>query len=285
MDFANVLSAASEVLMSLPGKTFDVINIAKPGSLEEAELLFKTISKLSPLVGNLIEFHIVEYLTLHNEYKNVGKWVRQDPGFPDATFLSPINPAPGVEIKAWFPLSTEITARFKDSQSALDQNNINLALVAWLPEHLIWGKPVIIDIQIIPALSIAKARDDHYCSPPHYLVIEPEDTSLRSANLQQSNTNGYVIQDNEDDPKLIQLVQSLGLNGIPYSCDEAYQNKLKAIMNRFKYRLDTNYAKIDRIDHTEIEALKERVLQKEIMGASIRNWNVNGSRLIDKLLE
>ena len=39
------------------------------------------------------------------------------PGFPDTIFIGPnVTPSPGFEIKAWFPLATEITARFKDSQ-------------------------------------------------------------------------------------------------------------------------------------------------------------------------
>ena len=34
----------------------------------------------------------------------------------------------------------------------------------------------------------------HYHKPPDYLVFEPEDTSERTANLQQTNTNGYKLQ-------------------------------------------------------------------------------------------
>ncbi len=39
--------------------------------------------------------------------------------------------------------------------------------------------------------SIAEARDQHYHKPPDYLVVEPEDTSRRTKNLRQTNTNGY----------------------------------------------------------------------------------------------
>ena len=57
----------------------------------------------------------------------MGEWIRQDPGFPDALFKSnTISPNPGIEIKAWFPFATEITARFKDSITIFSQDNIDI---------------------------------------------------------------------------------------------------------------------------------------------------------------
>ena len=53
---------------------------------------------------------------MRHDWNGIGEWIRQDPGFPDALFKSSIiQPNPGIEIKAWFPFATEITARFKDS--------------------------------------------------------------------------------------------------------------------------------------------------------------------------
>lgn len=43
-------------------------------------------------------------------------------------------------------------------------------------------------------------------------------------------------------------------------------------MSKFPYRLDTNFAKIDRIVHPEIEAFKKRVLSSEVHGMSVREW-------------
>ena len=60
----------------------------------------------------------MEFLNDQPEYQELGEWQRQDPGFPDMIFVGPtVTPSPGFEIKAWFPLATEITARFKDSQN------------------------------------------------------------------------------------------------------------------------------------------------------------------------
>ena len=44
--------------------------------------LSKVISKLSPLLGNLIEFNSVEFLNGKSDFQGIGKWVRQDA--PDA---------------------------------------------------------------------------------------------------------------------------------------------------------------------------------------------------------
>ena len=213
--------------------------------------LAKVISKLSPLLGNLIEFNTCEYLSDKPEFEGIGKWRRQDPGFPDAIFEGEIEPTPGFEIKTWFPLATEITARFKDSQNHFVDDRTYGAMIAWLPEHLIYGKPYILDVMITSGASVAKARDDHYHNPPDYLVIEPEDTSERTRNLQQTNTNGSKFQGSTKQFKEAQqIVASWGTGGNEYKPTPDYQTKLRELMGRYTYRLDTNYAKMDRIVHT-----------------------------------
>ncbi|MFA4845491.1 MAG: hypothetical protein WC654_02950, partial [Patescibacteria group bacterium] len=193
MNYKEVLKKATEEIENLRGQTLDVLDIKKPHSVIYAQHLAKVVSKISPLLGNMIEFSIVEKLN-QVDWSGLGTWIRQDPGFPDALFQGKLKPAPGIEIKTWFPLATEITARFKDSIIHFDKDQTNVAVVAWLPEFLIYGKPKIIDVWVGSAKSLALARDKHYHNPPDYLVFEPEDTSLRTANLQQTNTNGYKFQ-------------------------------------------------------------------------------------------
>jgi hypothetical protein len=55
MDTEETIALASEYLAGLPGHKFYVIDVKKPVSPEAAVNLSKIISKLSPLVGNLIE--------------------------------------------------------------------------------------------------------------------------------------------------------------------------------------------------------------------------------------
>ncbi len=141
MNTQEILQSATKYLVALPGHVFDLLTISKPISPEAAINLAKVISKLSPLLGNLIEFHTVEFLNDRDEYRGLGKWKRQDPGFPDAVFVSSVSPSPGFEIKAWFPLATEITARFKDSQNRFADDQTYICLLAWLPQRLIYGKP------------------------------------------------------------------------------------------------------------------------------------------------
>ncbi len=191
MTTQEVIDAGAKHLHELNGFVFDVLSVSKPASTAAALNLAKIISKLSPLVGNLIEFNTVEFLNQKKEFLEHGKWMRQDPGFPDTIFQGKVSPTPGFEIKAWFPLATEITARFKDSQNHFTNDNTYVAMLAWLPEHLIFGRPQILSVCVVSAKSVAKARDVHYHNPPDYIVLEPENTTYRTSNLQQTNTNGY----------------------------------------------------------------------------------------------
>lgn len=277
MTTRDVLLAASECLLGLRGHTIDVLSITRPSSVAEAVNLSRIISKLSPIIGNLLEFKTVELLNDLEACRGRGTWRRQDPDFPDALFDGEVLPMPGFEIKAWFPLATEITARFKDSQLRFADDATWVAMPAWVPSQLICGEPVILDVCIVSGASVAKARDDHYHNPPHYLVFEPEDTTARTRNLQQTNTSGYVWQDTPE--RLVQaqqVVEGWGADGCAYRPDLECQGRLRELRSRFHYRLDTNFAKMDRIVHPEVEAFKERVLASTFSGRTIHAW----SRLI-----
>lgn len=58
-----------------------------------------------------------------------------------------------------------------------------------------------------------------------------------------------------------------------YSSKEEYQRRLKKLLGQFVYRLDTNYAKIDRIEHAGIESFKKRVLDTVLRGKTIKEWS------------
>ncbi len=256
----------------MKGRTLDILDIKKPHSVEYAKHLTKIISKISPLLGNMIEFSVVEKLN-KTKWDGLGQWIRQDPGFPDALFLGLVEPTPGIEIKTWFPLATEITARFKDSILHFKKDQTNVALMVWLPEFLIYGKPRIIDVWVGSAKSLARARDKHYHKPPDYLVLEPEDTSARTVNLQQTNTNGYKFQGTLAQLKKAETeVKRWGENGAEFQPTVKYQRKVKDLLGRYPYRLDTNFAKIDRIKHNDLERFKTRVLHTKINGETVGKW-------------
>lgn len=274
MNTQEVIVIASQHLQGLSNHIFDVLEVTKPVSPDAAVNLAKIVSKLSPLVGNLIEFNTVEYLNDQDEFNGHGKWKRQDPGFPDTIFEGTVSPTPGFEIKAWFPLATEITARFKDSQNHFTQNQTYVAMLAWLPEFLIFGKPKIIGIVVVSGMSVAKARDDHYHNPPDYIVLEPEDTTARTSNLQQTNTNGYKFQGTPEQFREAQaIVRGWGANGTNYLPTAEYQEHLRELIARFPYRLDTNFAKMDRIVHPEIETFKRRIHNTRFHDRTIGDWN------------
>lgn len=138
-------------------------------------------------------------------------------------------------------MATEITARFKDSQNHFANDNTHVAMLAWLPEHLIYGKPYIIDVCVSSGKSVAEARDNHYHNPPGYIVIEPLDTGARTRNLQQTNTSGYKFQGAQDEfDKAKQLVESWGPDRRKYKPCADYQLLVRELMAKFSYRLDTN---------------------------------------------
>lgn len=279
MNSGEVLASASLHLQGLAGHVFDLLTISKPISPDAAVNLAKVVSKLSPLLGNLIEFNTVEFLNDQPEYESFGVWKRQDPGFPDAIFEGSVIPQPGFEIKAWFPLATEITARFKDSQNHFKDDQTYVCLLAWLPDQLIFGKPYIVDVCVVSGRSVAEARDTHYHNPPDYLVLEPEDTTARTRNLQQTNTNGLKWQGTpEQFDEAQRIVKSWGREGKKYKPTAKYQALLRQLVNRFPYRLDTNFAKIDRIVHSDIEVFKRRVYGTTIHGLTVAQWN----RLLSK---
>lgn len=165
-----------------------------------------------------------------------------------------------------------------------------------MPEFVFWGKPVIIKTLIVSGSSVAKARDKHYHDPPHYIVIEPEDTTDRSANLQQTNTAGYVFQDQDTINKdlyrqALKDVEALDKDFKTYKTSRDYQNELKKLQGKYPYRLDTNYAKIDRIEHSEIEAFKTEVEDMIYKGRSVKEWKriasyeLDDERLINAIKE
>lgn len=276
---SDILDNASQHLNDLSGHVFDVLELSKPPTIENAMNLCKVISKLSPLVGNLLEFNTVDFLNSKNDFKELGRWKRQDPGFPDTIFDGSIHPTPGFEIKAWFPLATEITARFKDSQNHFLQDQTKVAILAWLPENVIFGCPRIIGFKIVTGASVAKARDDHYHNPPDYLVLEPEDTTDRTSNLQQTNTNGYKFQGTSKEFEAAKkIVESWGTEQDKYKPTPEYQANLRILISKYKYRLDTNYAKMDRIVHAGIEDFKAQILATTFNGMTVQEW----SRLLSK---
>src|SRR5690606_29380507 len=111
-------------------------------------------------------------------------------------------------------------------------------------------------------------------NPPDYLVLEPEDTTARTANLQQTNTNGYKFQGTAQQfAEAQELVQTWGHGGTGYRPTLEYQTKLRELVARYPYRLDTNFAKIDRIRHPGIEEFKLRVLSTEISGFTVAQWS------------
>lgn len=274
MEIQRIIRHASEVLERKVGYRFGQLDIAKPTTQFEAINLLKITSKLSPFVGNLLEIEAVETLTKVKAFKTSAMWVRQDPGFPDVLYKTGAPVEAGFEVKAWYPFATEITGRFKDSRNRFAHDQTQVLMFAWVPEHMLFGKPKLLDLCIVSARSVAAARDEHYHNPPDYLVVEPLDTSKRTRNLQQTNTSGYKFQGTPAEmERARKIVQKWGRDGAQYRPTPEYQQLLRELRTSFSYRLDTNYAKMDRVIHAGLEAFKTKVMGTHIEGRSISDWS------------
>lgn len=272
----DVLSDATNIISSMKNEIFDVLSISKPDDIEYAKFMAKVNSKISSIVGNMIEFSMANVLNENSKYKSLGHWERQDPDFPDNVFLSDhlSGEIPGIEVKAWYPLATEITARFKPSQAILSTNNPLLALVAWAPEYILHGSPKILGVYITPAIELAKSRDNHYYQPPHYLLLEPGNTINRTKNLQQRNVEGYVQQDwsKKMEEDALKLLTNSGIDLNTYKINSQTNKIMHEINAKFPYRLDTNFAKINRIKNTGVNTFKENILSEKLFGYPISYW-------------
>lgn len=271
-DNLNELERAAKVLVSLSGEDVDAIDI-KSVDIDEAPFLAKIVSKLSPMVGNLMEQRVVS--ALDRDASEGFSWHRQDPGFPDAILEhdSGLETNTGYEIKAWYVLSTEITGRFKESLNLLAAKNINVVIIAWCMSHLIFGKPKIIGVLTVSGKELAESRDSHYHNPPEYLVEEPQDTRGRTANLQQSNVNGHKLQADESDPTLLEAARSrfAGRNHPPPHLPSE-QRVVSELRRDLVYRLETNFAKIDRVANKDVERFKREILTSTYLGRTIAQW-------------
>lgn len=264
------LENAAERLKEFAGEELDVIDL-RSKSAAEAPFLSRVVSKLSPLIGNFMELKIAQLL---DENADPGfTWERQDPGFPDAV-LKDANTGEilaGYEVKAWYVMSTEITGRFRESINLLRGKNVNVVIVAWCMSNIIFGRPHILGTLVVSGEEVAASRDNHYHKPPYYLTEEPQDTTSRTANLQQSNVNGYKLQEEmSGSTELLRAVDATYTSQPPHSAEA--QAEVSDLRNRLTYRLDTNFAKIDRIDNPDIEEFKTRLMAEKFLGKDFYQW-------------
>jgi hypothetical protein len=270
-DVSAEMARAEARLRSLVGEELSTITITSE-TPDEAVFLGQNISKLSPIIGNLVERRITHLLT-ERDAEHGMRWQRQDPNFPDALLVDAEGKSTdsGFEVKAWYVLSTELTGRFRESANLLAGKDIRVVVVAWTMSHVIFGRPQIVDVLVVDALSVASVRDAHYHKPPDYLCEEPQDTTARTVNLRQTSVNGYKLQAESQRGALQRMVDASGSVGKASHRPES-QALVKKLMASAQYRLDTNFAKIDRIDHPNIESFKSAVLGSSHRGRSNRDW-------------
>lgn len=265
------LDRAIGVVDGLVGTRMDTLTLAR---LEPrySRFLGQKVSTLSPLIASLVEIAIVEEV---NKGAKGYQWIRQEPAFPDAAMLdgNGESTGSGLEVKAWHVLSTEITGRFKESRARLVSKDVRLTVVAWMLDHVVWGTPALLGVFSCPAIEIAEARDYHYYKPPTYLIVEPGDTADRTVNLQQSLVEGYRLQESNHD--MIESAEALArasgeAANDPYTTEA--ESLVALLMSRYSYRLETNFAKIDRVGHQGLGQWKAQTMSLVVQGRSVEEW-------------
>ena len=138
-------------------------------------------------------------------------------------------------------------------------------------ERIVFGTPQIVGILVADALSIAKSRDQHYHNPPYYVCEEPQDTTSRTRNLRQTNVLGFKLQEQDLD-RLRNAIRLSELSSARDSVTDEGQALSRDLLAAATFRQDSNFAKIDRIKHPEIEGFKARILAQRFRGRPIADW-------------
>lgn len=265
------MERAEEHLRAMVGSDVPAVTINSLDA-KDAPFLGRINSKLSPIIGNLLERQISDLLT--EDAGGGMRWIRQDPDFPDALLLDEDGSSTdsGYEVKAWYVLSTELTGRFRESVNLLEGRNVRVAIIAWHLSHIVYGTPKVVGVLTTDALSVARRRDEHYHRPPDYLCVEPQDTSARTRNLQQTNVAGYKWQGTPE--ALVEAEEFVMGHAAAREAPHTPEGQALSaeLMAQFSYRLDTNFAKVDRVDHPEIEAFKAEMLGTTVRGRALSSW-------------
>ena len=238
------------------------------------------LAKFTPVLSNLLEVYLVERLNEYNDANEVWKghkWVNQDPYFPDCILVNKDNHDPtkvshgvmGIEVKMWYPMATELTARMNESQAVPGLENSLLLIATWMPKKLLWGDISTIDVGIFDLLEVIRARDEKWFRPPTALITEPYDTTTRTANLQQTNVIFWELQDGaEACHKEVKTWSSK-----KYSTDDVMQGKIRQLIKLGSYRQENNNRnKIQRIGHKKINKFRKEVGDSEVCGKTLSEW-------------
>lgn len=283
---AHVDDVVSDLQDWIDGRTMDVLTVNKCDEDAVVEFL-KNMSKLSSLMSVQIETRALKRVNaLYGDQlpDNAGWVINERIGgekYPDLAFADfDFQPSsdwvwPGVEIKAWCPFATEMSGRMMKGQSIMQKYPDQLLLVAWLPEHLLYGKPQVIGTWVGDGLEMAKSRDEYWHDPPRSLILEPDFSPDREAHKQHTNVDRYLWDDS--DAKLDEareMARDLDLLGTAYSYEDDYQRRVRQLYSTFTYKKGTNFRKLNRLHHDPLDTFPERIRQNTMIeGKTLAEWN------------
>ncbi|MDG5821893.1 hypothetical protein [Natronococcus sp. A-GB7] len=275
----------------IDGRKIDVLTVNRCDEDAVIEFL-KNMSKLSSLMSVQIETRALKRVqSIHGDElpDNVGWVINERIGgekYPDLALADfDYSPSsdwvwPGVEIKAWCPFATEMSGRMMKGQSIMQKYPDQLLLVAWLPEHLLYGQPKVIGTWVGDGLEMAKSRDNYWHNPPSSLILEPDFSPEREAHKQHTNVDRYLWDDDSSrKDEAEKMAKELELYDTSYSFDADYQQRVRELYSSFNYKKGTNFRKLTRLHHTPLDTFPDNIRKNTtVEGKTLAEWNAHLKR-------
>lgn len=286
IDLPDYISDVNEdIIETVPDDDYsvDVLSVNQCRDEEVLDIV-RSVSKLSAFISNIVEGRALRIANREHgdELPANVEWVLNDTGrgekYPDLALVdTEFDPPsdwiwPGIEIKVWCPLATEMTSRFKKGQSILQEFPSKISIFAWVPEQLVYGTPKFIGTWTGDALDVAEARDEYWHQPPVALIEEPDFSPDRLAHLQHTNVERRKWDGSDEElAEARQLMEEIDL-AEDYSTDEEYQEKVDRLISDFNYKKDSNWRKLARVHHASLDDFIDRVEGQKVQGNEFSTW-------------
>jgi hypothetical protein len=234
----------------------DCICIEKEETISKKEI-YCLNSRLSIYISNRLEYLIIDHLNDTAQRKGY-KWVRHEGKFPDLQLLyNGKDTGLGIEIKTSYGSCEEPSARFWQSVTNFESYNSQyICIVVWKLDKDTHGRPVVFDTCCIDAKRLAEARDRGIHNPPESLMCMPYNTT--EGNTKQTDVKVYLLQDENDIQKATKIVKQFNVSEEePWS--QKSQELSRILKNTFKYRVDDNRGKLNRIKHPELQKFLKQI--------------------------
>lgn len=208
-------------------------------------------SRLSTYVSNRLEYVIIDYLN-DTKISKAYNWIRLEGKFPDLQLLhNNKSTGLGIEIKSTYGHCDEPSARFWHSITNFKSYESQyICIIAWELDKDTYGYPIVYNTFCVDAKKLAESRDKGIHKPPDSLLCMPYNIS--EGNTKQTDVKVYLLQDEESRQSAKKMMEEHNISDqSPWSNES--QTLVHTLKNSFKYRIDDNKGKLNRIKHPGLQ--------------------------------